>query len=106
MAVRKKSGAPDPKYFESSDTVSKFEPVRQWLVKNCRKYTQADPPSNKSLSSLTCTMLQFQEDAFGKHVNNPPLTKLPAALFEDLNPGGALCHILTTAYRMKTEQSW
>jgi len=37
MAVRKKSGAPDPKYFESSDTVSKFEPVRQWLVKNCRK---------------------------------------------------------------------
>jgi len=37
MAVRKKSGAPDPKYFESSDTVSKFEPVRQLLVKNCRK---------------------------------------------------------------------
>ena len=37
MAVRKKSGAPDPKYFESSDTIAKFEPVRQWLLKNCRK---------------------------------------------------------------------
>ena len=99
MAVRKKSGAPDPKYFESSDTIAKFEPVKQWLLKNCRKvgnnfligrpcnhvilinahhrantptkmvfhslsilqYTQADPPSNKSLSSLTCIMLQFQE---------------------------------------------
>ena len=69
------------------------------------------------------------QDAFGKHVNNPPLTKLPvsshvhptfkkcvlcncpsisskASLFEDLTPGGALCHIMTTAYRMKTEQSW
>ena len=99
MAVRKKSGAPDPKYFESSDTIAKFEPVKQWLLKNCRKvgnnfligrpckhvilinahhrantptklvfhslsilqYTHADPPSNKSLSSLTCIMLQFQE---------------------------------------------
>ena len=29
-----------------------------------------------------------------------------ASLFEDLTPGGALCHIMTTAYRMKTEQSW
>ena len=29
-----------------------------------------------------------------------------ASLFEDLTPGGALCHIMTTVYRMKTQQSW
>ena len=39
-------------------------------------------------------------------MNNPALTKLPVSLFEDLNPGGALCHIMATAFRVKTEQSW
>ena len=42
----------------------------------------------------------------GRHVSNPALTKLPAPLFDDLAPGGSLCHILATAYRVKTEQSW
>ena len=37
MASRKKSGAPDPKYFELADTIGKFDPVRQWLIKNCKK---------------------------------------------------------------------
>ncbi|CAI8054691.1 SWI/SNF complex subunit SMARCC2 [Geodia barretti] len=106
MVTRKKNGAPDSKHFEAPETVAKFEPVKQWLLKNCRKYTQADPPSNKNLAMLVCVMLQFQEDAMGRHVSNPALTKLPAPLFDDLNPGGSLCHILTTAYRVKTEQSW
>lgn len=37
MVTRKKNGAPDSKYFEAPDTILKFEPVKQWLVKNCRK---------------------------------------------------------------------
>ncbi len=37
MANRKKSGAPDTKHFEQSDTIAKFEPVRHWLIKNCKK---------------------------------------------------------------------
>ncbi|KAL5508808.1 hypothetical protein EMCRGX_G004058 [Ephydatia muelleri] len=98
------TGAPDPKYFELSDTVVKFDPVKQWLMKNYKKYTQNDPPTNKSLAMLTCTMLQFQEDAFGKHVSNPALTKLPATLFEDYTLGGPLCQIMATAFRVKTEQ--
>lgn len=46
------------------------------------------------------------QDAMGRHVSNPALTKLPAPLFEDYSPGGALCQILASAYRVKTEQSW
>lgn len=46
------------------------------------------------------------KDAMGRHVSNPALTKLPSPLFDDLSPGGSLCHILATAYRVKTEQSW
>jgi SWI/SNF related-matrix-associated actin-dependent regulator of chromatin subfamily C len=37
MVTRKKNGAPDSKYFEAPDTVAKFEPVKQWLLKNYRK---------------------------------------------------------------------
>ena len=39
-------------------------------------------------------------------MTNPALTKLPVNLFEDLNPGGSLCHIMATAFRVKTEHSW
>ena len=40
---------------------------------------QADPPTNKNLASLVCQLLQFMEDAFGKQVSNPALTKLPVS---------------------------
>lgn len=46
------------------------------------------------------------QDTFGKHVNNPTLTKLPARLFEDFSPGGALCQIMAVAFRTKAEQLW
>lgn len=46
------------------------------------QYIQAEPPTNKSLSSLVVQLLQFQEEVFGKHVSNAPLTKLPVSAGE------------------------
>uniref|UniRef100_A0A6Q2X7A5 SWI/SNF related, matrix associated, actin dependent regulator of chromatin, subfamily c, member 2 n=1 Tax=Esox lucius TaxID=8010 RepID=A0A6Q2X7A5_ESOLU len=106
MAVRKKDGGPNVKYFEASDTVSQFDNVRVWLGKNYKKYIQAEPPTNKSLSSLVVQLLQFQEEVFGRHVSNPPLTKLPMKSFLDFKSGGALCHILAAAYKFKSDQGW
>uniref|UniRef100_A0A3B4DWV3 SWI/SNF related, matrix associated, actin dependent regulator of chromatin, subfamily c, member 2 n=1 Tax=Pygocentrus nattereri TaxID=42514 RepID=A0A3B4DWV3_PYGNA len=106
MAVRKKDGGPNVKYFEASDTVSQFDNVRVWLGKNYKKYIQAEPPTNKSLSSLVVQLLQFQEEVFGRHVSNPPLTKLPMKSFLDFKAGGALCHILAAAYKFKSDQGW
>ncbi|KAF6732138.1 SWI/SNF complex subunit SMARCC2 [Oryzias melastigma] len=80
MAVRKKDGGPN--------------------------YIQAEPPTNKSLSSLVVQLLQFQEEVFGRHVSNPPLTKLPMKCFLDFKSGGALCHILAAAYKFKSDQGW
>ncbi|NXQ83989.1 SMRC2 protein, partial [Nyctibius grandis] len=68
------------------------------------QYTQAEPPTNKSLSSLVVQLLQFQEEVFGKHVSNAPLTKLPIKCFLDFKAGGALCHILAAAYKFKSDQ--
>uniref|UniRef100_A0A3P8N7G5 SWI/SNF related, matrix associated, actin dependent regulator of chromatin, subfamily c, member 2 n=1 Tax=Astatotilapia calliptera TaxID=8154 RepID=A0A3P8N7G5_ASTCA len=104
MAVRKKDGGPNVKYFEASDTVSQFDNVRVWLGKNYKKVPT--PPTNKSLSSLVVQLLQFQEEVFGRHVSNPPLTKLPMKCFLDFKSGGALCHILAAAYKFKSDQGW
>ncbi|XP_051568575.1 SWI/SNF complex subunit SMARCC2-like isoform X1 [Myxocyprinus asiaticus] len=106
MAVRKKDGGPNVKFFEASDTVSQFDNVRVWLGKNYKKYIQAEPPTNKSLSSLVVQLLQFQEEVFGRHVSNPPLTKLPMKCSLDFKSGGALCHILAAAYKFKSDQGW
>uniref|UniRef100_U3JH95 SWI/SNF related BAF chromatin remodeling complex subunit C1 n=1 Tax=Ficedula albicollis TaxID=59894 RepID=U3JH95_FICAL len=63
-------------------------------------------PTNKTLAGLVVQLLQFQEDAFGKHVTNPAFTKLPAKCFMDFKAGGTLCHILGAAYKYKNEQGW
>ncbi|KAG2467863.1 SMRC2 protein, partial [Polypterus senegalus] len=70
------------------------------------QYIQAEPPTNKSLSSLVVQLLQFQEEVFGKHVSNAPLTKLPMKCFLDFKSGGAMCHILAAAYKFKSDQGW
>ncbi|XP_029596430.1 SWI/SNF complex subunit SMARCC1 isoform X2 [Salmo trutta] len=103
---RKKDGGPSSKYWESAETVSQIDSVRQWIGKHYKKYVQADSPSNKSLAGLVVQLLQFQEDAFGRRVNNPALTKLPTKSFLDFKAGGALCHILGSTYKFKSEQGW
>ncbi|XP_053288733.1 SWI/SNF complex subunit SMARCC1 [Pleuronectes platessa] len=103
---RKKDGGPSTKFWESSETISQMETVRQWIGKHYKKYVQNDSPSSKSLAGLVVQLLQFQEDAFGRRVNNPALTKLPAKCFQDFKAGGALCHILGSVYKFKSEQGW
>lgn len=103
---RKKDGGPSSKYWESSETVSQLETVRMWIGKHYKKYVQTDSPTSKTLAALVVQLLQFQEDAFGRRVSNPALTKLPAKSFLDFKPGGALCHILGSAYKFKSEQGW
>ncbi|TNN02852.1 hypothetical protein fugu_010339 [Takifugu bimaculatus] len=103
---RKKDGGPSGKFWESSETVAQLETVRLWIGKHYKKYVQNDSPSSKSLAGLVVQLLQFQEDAFGRRVNNPALTKLPAKCFLDFKAGGALCHILGSVYKFKSEQGW
>ncbi|CAG2202864.1 SMARCC [Mytilus edulis] len=104
---RKKDGSPNVKFFEAVETIAQFDSVRTWLNKNHKKYIQADPPTNKSLSSLVIQLLQFQEETFGKHVKNPAITKLPMKCFLDFKKeGGSLCHIIAAVYKFKSDQGW
>lgn len=43
------------------------------------QYIQADVPTNKTLSTLTVQILQFQEDTLGKNVVKPSMTKIPVS---------------------------
>lgn len=102
----KKDGGPNVKFFESAETIALLDGVRSWLLKNCKKHVQADPPTSKSLASLIVQLIQFQEDNLGKNVSEPALTRLPMKCFMDFKPGGALCHILASVYKFKSEQGW
>ncbi|XP_067951707.1 SWI/SNF complex subunit SMARCC2-like isoform X2 [Watersipora subatra] len=105
--IKKFDGAPNQRFFECPETVSHFDSVRSWLTRNCKKYIQAgEPVTNKSLANLVVSLLQFQEEHFGRKVNNPPLTKLPMSLFMDFKSNGSLCHVLAAVYKFKTEQGW
>uniref|UniRef100_A0A8C9VI65 SWI/SNF related BAF chromatin remodeling complex subunit C1a n=1 Tax=Scleropages formosus TaxID=113540 RepID=A0A8C9VI65_SCLFO len=106
LLSKRKDGSPSTKFWESSETVFQIESVRQWIGKHYKKYVQTDSPTSKSLAGLVVQLLQFQEDAFGRRVSNPALTKLPTKCFLDLKPGGGLCHILGSVYKFKSEQGW
>ncbi|MEE6512630.1 hypothetical protein FKM82_019747, partial [Ascaphus truei] len=104
--ARKKDGGPAAKFWESPETVSQLDGVRVWIGKHYKKYVQADCPTNKALAVLVTQLLQFQEDAFGRHVTNPAFTKLPAKCFMDFKASGTLCHILGAAYKHRSDQGW
>ena len=57
-------------------------------------------------SLLLCCCLPLVMMSNGKHLSNLTLTKLPVQLFEDFSPGGALCHIIAVAFRIKSNQFW
>uniref|UniRef100_A0A8C3HIV4 SWI/SNF related BAF chromatin remodeling complex subunit C2 n=1 Tax=Chrysemys picta bellii TaxID=8478 RepID=A0A8C3HIV4_CHRPI len=78
----------------------------EWMPLSSLSCLDKKPPTNKSLSSLVVQLLQFQEEVFGKHVSNAPLTKLPIKCFLDFKAGGSLCHILAAAYKFKSDQGW
>ncbi|XP_061738757.1 SWI/SNF complex subunit SMARCC1b isoform X2 [Nerophis ophidion] len=105
-AHRKKDSGPSAWFWESADTLSQLELVRQWLGRQHKKFVALDSPSCQALAAVTLQLLQFQEDAFGKQVPNPARTKLPTQCFLDLRPGGGLCHILGSVYKFKVEQGW
>uniref|UniRef100_A0AAY4B036 SWI/SNF related, matrix associated, actin dependent regulator of chromatin, subfamily c, member 1b n=1 Tax=Denticeps clupeoides TaxID=299321 RepID=A0AAY4B036_9TELE len=124
-AVRK-DGGPCGRFWESPDTLAQLEAVRLWVGKHYKKvrdahekptnhneaelsrtqYVQTDDPPGSALAGLVQQLLHFQEEAFGRRATSPALTKLPMKCFLDMSPGGALCHILGSAYRFKTDQGW
>ncbi|KTG47787.1 hypothetical protein cypCar_00001983 [Cyprinus carpio] len=63
MAVRKKDGGPNVKYFEASDTVSQFDNVRVWLGKNYKKMKCfLDFKSGGALCHILAAAYKFKSD--------------------------------------------
>ncbi|XP_032831421.2 SWI/SNF complex subunit SMARCC2-like isoform X2 [Petromyzon marinus] len=106
MSARRRDAAlPVSRSFELPATVVQLEPVRVWVLKAIRKHVQGEPPSSRALASLVGQLLTFQEEVAG--VPGGPLpTRIPMKCFLDFKPGGGLCHILSSVFKFKEEQSW
>ncbi|KAH9277988.1 SWI/SNF complex subunit SMARCC2 [Echinococcus granulosus] len=91
------------RFYENPEIIANFDPVRTWLTRNHKKYTQAEPPTNKSLAGLCYNLLMFQEQHFGRNASSP---KLPSRLFVDFKPGGSLCYIFLICLRYRHDQGW
>ena len=66
--LKKKDGLPNQRFYDNPEIIALFDTVRTWLTRNCKKYWQNDPMTNKSLATLCYQLLQYQEETFGKTV--------------------------------------
>ena len=41
-SLKKKDGGPNIKFFESAEILAALEPVKQWVIKNCKKVSEYD----------------------------------------------------------------
>eukprot|EP00058_Branchiostoma_floridae_P022140 XP_002607630.1 hypothetical protein BRAFLDRAFT_84681 [Branchiostoma floridae] len=63
MAVRKKDGGPNVKFYDSPDTVAQFEQVRSWLSKNCKKVKLfMDFKPGGGLCHILAAVFKFKSD--------------------------------------------
>ncbi|BHF83227.1 SWI/SNF complex subunit smarcc1 [Sparganum proliferum] len=93
------------RFYENPEIIANFDPVRTWLTRNHKKYTQSEPPTNKSLANLCYQLLTFQEQHYNKNVKDSAM-KLPSRLFMDFKPGGSLCYIFLMCMKYRHDQGW
>eukprot|EP00051_Salpingoeca_urceolata_P001929 m.45282 g.45282 ORF g.45282 m.45282 type:complete len:848 (+) comp11769_c0_seq2:337-2880(+) len=104
-ALRKTHGGPVQSYYDDEATIEQFEPIVEYINKSYKKYlSSTDKLTAKSLASLTFSIMQFQEEFLGSKAESPPITRIPAKLFHDYQPGGGLCVILGAALKFKSER--
>ncbi|KAG5454919.1 SWI SNF, matrix associated, actin dependent regulator of chromatin, sub c, member 2 [Clonorchis sinensis] len=101
---RPKDANPSTRFYENPEIIATFDPVRTWLTRNHKKYTQTEPPTNKSLATLCFQLLQFQESSLLRSAKS--FVKLPAKCFMDFKPGGGLCHVFLTCLKFRHEHNW
>ncbi|KAI0978520.1 hypothetical protein GJ496_005233 [Pomphorhynchus laevis] len=101
-------GEPDLSFYERADTISQFENIKKWLVKNQKKCAaENDQITGKSLSQLVVQLLNFQNRHFGVQSNNKiNFTRIPVECFLDFRADGALCRLLSILYEYKYMQGW
>ena len=56
MAAFKKDGLPNIKFYESAETISQFEPVKNWITKHCKKVKI----SNKCICLKICFFVIYK----------------------------------------------
>eukprot|EP00041_Stephanoeca_diplocostata_P038162 m.1481305 g.1481305 ORF g.1481305 m.1481305 type:complete len:928 (+) comp25175_c0_seq2:188-2971(+) len=101
-----RGGGACKKYFESATTTAKLQNVVTYLQKNHGGDVENESLTPSSIASLLASMVQFQEDHFGKDGDHRDvLVRWPAKLFRDFKKGGAVCVLLGAFFKYKKEHS-
>uniref|UniRef100_UPI0035902FC6 SWI/SNF complex subunit SMARCC2-like n=1 Tax=Myxine glutinosa TaxID=7769 RepID=UPI0035902FC6 len=105
---RPQRGGPGP---AALDRPERLEGMRPWLSRHGNKQQiwqqmQSEPPPVRSLAALLVQLLQFQEDTCGRDAHLTPFVKIPMKCFQDVKAGGALCHVILSAFKFRSEQAW
>eukprot|EP00002_Diphylleia_rotans_P040120 TRINITY_DN9453_c0_g1_i1.p1 TRINITY_DN9453_c0_g1~~TRINITY_DN9453_c0_g1_i1.p1 ORF type:complete len:1018 (+),score=223.35 TRINITY_DN9453_c0_g1_i1:86-3139(+) len=106
---KKHGGVHNIKEYDSILFLSKFDLVRQYLLKDPLMVHERDSKelTNRGLASLHQQLIQFMEDNLGRYSQLPrSMTRIPVALFHDYAPGGSLCTIISTCWAFRRDNDW
>ncbi|KAG0013207.1 hypothetical protein BGZ82_002249, partial [Podila clonocystis] len=120
MTARRKSGGSDPKYYEATNTVQRFERIKDDLTRDLQKSQQGSEfvaITAKELAHFTHALQQFQEDVLGiNHASTSsstssvsPPARIPAKMFriEDaVTTDSPIYKTLKAAYEYRNSQGW
>ncbi|KAG0016434.1 hypothetical protein BGZ81_011203 [Podila clonocystis] len=118
MTARRKSGGSDPKYYEATNTVQRFERIKDDLTRDLQKSHQGSVAiTAKELAHFTHALQQFQEDVLGiNHASTSsstssvsPPARIPAKMFriEDaVTTDSPIYKTLKAAYEYRNSQGW
>uniref|UniRef100_W5LBX2 SWI/SNF related BAF chromatin remodeling complex subunit C1b n=1 Tax=Astyanax mexicanus TaxID=7994 RepID=W5LBX2_ASTMX len=101
---RRKSGGPSAPFWEGPETAAQLEAVRSWIGKHYKKVRSGGRATANSVCNSVCICVCFV--SAGTVCVSVCVLYLQAKCFFDMKPGGALCHILGSVYKFKTEQGW
>ena len=111
--ARRKTGGVDLKYYEQPSTISRFENIREPLLKQLAIEQPDITFTSRDLAAFTASFQQFQEDFLG--LNAPRLhgarhpTRVNAKLFktdENLTTDSSLYKIIHAASQFRIVNGW
>ncbi len=106
-ALRPKAGLPSLRAFTDSTLYPKYAQIIEALRES--KVTIDDNLSERELARFITRLMQFMEANLGRDADpklRRLLTKFPVNVFSDIEPRGALFHILHACYEFAEEKKW
>ncbi|KAG0205502.1 hypothetical protein BGX28_002938 [Mortierella sp. GBA30] len=108
----RKSGGSDLTFYQSPDTISHFNQIKDDLTRELQKSQEESIiVSGDELALFIHALQQFQEDVLGTNharILQPTPARIPARVFRsvDISPNSSIYKVLLAAYEYRQKQGW